>query len=345
MTVHIGISSLSDLQSPTHDGRSVSPRQRLDQIVSLAVLADELGLDIFGLGEHHSEEFVVSSPAVVLTAAAARTSRIRLTSSVSVLSVLDPVRLYQDFATLDLLSAGRAEITVGRSAFAEPFALFGEKLEDYDDLFTEKLDLLLRVNESPRTTWSGRFRPPLADAPVVPRALQSPLPVWLGVGGSAQSAVRAGTLGLPMIIGYLGGSPRQLAQVTDLYRSAGEAAGKAEQLRVGIALHYFGSPTMSDALATYPHYHDFLRPKKPQAPGFTVTRQQFEAGIAPGQALMIGPSEHVIAKLIELYDSVRFDRIQALVDWGGLPEPLVHDSLTRLGREIAPAIRAHSARG
>lgn len=342
MTLDIGVASLADLQPTTVDGSRRAPRERIEQIVSLAVQADELGLDHFGVGEHHNEVFVVSSPAVVLSAVAARTSRIRLTSSVSTLGALDPVRVYQDFATVDLLSAGRAEITAGRSAYPEPFALFGASLADYDELFEEKLDLLLKIRANPRLTWRGRFRPPLEDAAVVPRAVQDPLPVWIGVGGSPASAERAGRLGLPMILGYIGGTPERLRGLADTYREAGEHAGRAKDLRLGVALHYFGAPSMEAAGATYPYYHDFLRPKHPGGGGFYVSPEQFEAGLPRGRHLMIGTSEHVAEKLTELHDALRFDRVQALVDWGGLPRGLVEQSLERLAAEVAPALRRHA---
>ncbi|WP_199191379.1 LLM class flavin-dependent oxidoreductase [Amycolatopsis sp. CA-126428] len=254
--VDIGIASLADVQPVTVDGTRRTPEDRVEQIVSLAVLADELGLDHFGLGEHHNPDFAVSSPAVVPAAIASRTSRVRLTSSVPTLSALDPVRGYQDFATLDVLSAGRAEITAGRSAYPEPFRLFGVPLRDYDDAFEEKLGLLLNIRARPVVTWEGRFRPPLDDAAILPRAVQEPLPVWLGVGG-----------------------------------------------------HYFGAPSTREATAVYPCYRDFLRPKHPGGGGFLVTSEQFELGTRAGQHLMIGTAEHVSAKLAELHDVLRFDRV------------------------------------
>ncbi|MEC3951995.1 LLM class flavin-dependent oxidoreductase [Nocardia sp. CDC153] len=344
MSIDIGIASLADLQPVTVDGSMRGAAERVEQIVSLGVLADRLGLDHFGLGEHHNEDFVVSSPAVVLAAIAARTSRIRLTSSVTTLGALDPVRVYQDFATLDLLSAGRAEITVGRSAYPEPFTLFGADMSRYDELFAEKLDLLLRIRSEPRVTWQGEFRPELADAVVTPRAVQDPLPVWLGVGGTPGSAARAGRLGLPMVLGYIGGSPDRLRVLAEIYREAGEQSGNADKLRLGVALHYFGAPTMAEAAATYRYYYDFLRPKHPGGGGFIVTPRQFQEGLRAGRHLMIGTGEHVTAKLAELYEAVRFDRVQALVDWGGLPREAVEESVHRLGEEIAPSLRGLRSR-
>ncbi|OXM61660.1 LLM class flavin-dependent oxidoreductase [Amycolatopsis vastitatis] len=340
--VDIGIASLADVQPVTVDGTRRTHQGRVEQIVSLAVQADELGLDHFGLGEHHNPGFAVSSPAVVLAAIASRTTRLRLTSSVTTLGALDPVRVYQDFATLDLLSAGRAEITAGRSAYPEPFRLFGLPLSHYDDAFEEKLELLLKIRARPAVTWQGRFRAPLDDAAaILPRAVQEPLPVWLGVGGTPASAARAGRLGLPMILGYIGGTPTELRRLADVYREAGDRSGHANDLRLGVALHYLGAPSTREATSTYPYYRDFLRPKHPGGGGFLVTAEQFELGMRAGQHLMIGTAEHVSAKLAELHDVLRFDRVQALVDWGGLPAEAVVESLHRLGEEIAPALRRH----
>ncbi len=204
--MELGILSLGDLQRDQRTGRPHRPVDRMAEILDYAVLADQLGLDVFALGEHHSAESFTSSPAVVLAAAAARTTRIRLTSATTLLGVADPVRVYEDFASLDLISRGRAEVIVGRSAFAEPFALFGYNTADYDALFAEKLGLLLDIRAREEVTWAGRLRPPLREAAVVPRAVQQPLPVWVGVGGSPDSAERAGRLGLPMVLGYIGGT-------------------------------------------------------------------------------------------------------------------------------------------
>lgn len=343
MTVDIGIASLADYEPGTVDGRRRTSLERYEQIVGLGKLADRLGLDSFGLGEHHNPHFVVSSPAVVLAAIAARTEHIRLTSSVTTLSALDPVRVYQDFATLDLLSRGRAEVTVGRSAYPEPFALFGADINQYEALFEEKLDLLLRIREQERVSWSGRFRSPLVDAAVVPRALRGPLPVWVGVGGTPASAARAGRLGLPMILGYIGGGPAHLRRLADVYREAGDRAGRSADLRLGVGLHFYAVATMRDAAAAHPHYRDFLRPKRPGGGGFVVELPQYEAGVRAGGHLMIGTSEHIAGKLAELHDVIEFDRVQALVDWGGLPPERVEESVHRLATEIAPGLRRHAA--
>jgi len=337
--VDIGIATLTDVQPHTVDGRTRTVEQRTAQIVRLGVQADQLGLDHLGVGEHHSVDFAVASPAVVLAAIASRTSRLRLTSSVSTLGALDPVRLYQDFATVDLISGGRAEITVGRSAYPDPFALFGEPIQFYDDLFTEKLDLLLQLRSSPRVTWRGRFRPALDDAPIVPRPVQDPLPIWVGVGGTPASAERAGALGLPMILGYIGGTADRLAALATIYRRAADRAGHAESARVGVGVHFFAAEDETTAAETYPYYRDFLRPKSPGGGGFDVEPEHFRHGLSPNGHLAIGTPEQVTEKLLALHRIVGFDRLQALPDWGGLPEDAVTESVRHLAETIAPVLR------
>jgi len=339
MGIELGILSLADLQRDLTTGALADPAQRTVDILAYAELADRLGLDAFGLGEHHAGEFAVPSPAVTLAAIAARSSRIRLSSAVTVLSVLDPVRVYEDFAALDLVSGGRAEIVAGRSAFAEPFALFGADLADYDRLFAEKLELLLRIREEERVTWSGTVRPALQDAAVLPRAVQEPLPVWVGVGGSPDSAERAGRLGLPMVLGYIGGPVEIARRAVDVYRAAGDRAGHPEKLRLGISTHFYAAESARAALGVHPYYHEYLRPKTPGGRGWIVERAQFEAGMRRGQALMIGSSEQVAEKILDLRETLGIDRFFGQVDWGGLPRELVVASITRLATEIAPIVR------
>ncbi len=335
----VGVATLSDFQEERPDGTVHTLEERTQQIISLGVLAEAVGLDHIGIGEHHTADFAVSSPGVVLSAIAAQTVRLRLTTAVTVLGVHDPVRLYQDFATLDLVSRGRAELTVGRSAFTEPFRLFGERLESYDALFAEKLTLLLKIRDEAVVRWHGQFRAPIPGMPIVPRAKQAQLPVWIGVGGSPESAERAGRLGLPMTLGYLGGTADSLRRLADLYRAAGARAGHAERLRLGVGLHYFGAASAAEARAIYPYYHDFLRPKGKSRSGYVVTQEQFDYGLRRKQALMIGTTDQITEKLIDLHRAVRFDRLQALMDWGGLPEDMVRASVQRLGEQIAPALR------
>ena len=341
----LGVISLSDIQTNPATGRPHSYQQRIDDIVGYATLADRTGLDVFALGEHHTLDFAVSAPAVVLAAAATGTSRIRLTSGVTVLPVLDPVRVYQDYATLDLLSHGRAEIIAGRSAFTEPFDIFGVDLADYDAAFSEKLDLLLQLRSNDHLTWSGRFRPPLHHAPITPRAAQQPLPVWLGVGASPGSAVRAGRLGLPMMLGYIGGPLDHPRRAVDLYRHAGDLAGHPEKLQVGISTHFYAAATPEAARQSFPYYHQYLRPKTPGGRGFVVNQAQFEAGTRRGNAIMIGSSDQLIDKILDAHRALALDRFLGQIDWGGLPRAAVEESISRYAEEIAPAVRAATATG
>src|SRR5215471_15202425 len=237
--MQIGVDSFGAVISDPATEVSVSAVQRTDNLIEEIVLADQVGLDVFGVGEHHRSEFVDSAPVVILAAAAARTKNIRLTSAVTVLSAADPVRVFQEFATLDLISNGRAEIVAGRGSFIESYPLFGLQLEDYDSLFQEKLELLLKIRESTHVTWSGKHRPALTGQGIYPRPLQNPLPIWVGVGGSPESFVRAGLLGLPLMVAIIGGEPHRFRPLIDLYRKAGERAGHTtESLKVG--LHMLG---------------------------------------------------------------------------------------------------------
>jgi alkanesulfonate monooxygenase SsuD/methylene tetrahydromethanopterin reductase-like flavin-dependent oxidoreductase (luciferase family) len=245
----------------------------------------------------------------------------------------------EDFATVDLISRGRAEIIAGRSAFAEPFRLFGYDTADYDALFAEKLRLLLDIRSSDQVTWRGRFRPGLDGAFVTPRAAQDPLPVWIGVGGSPESAERTGQLGLPMILGYIGGTLAHLRSLADLYRAAGERAGHADSLRLAISTHFYAGPDPGSARDVYPYYHEYLRPKTRGGRGFTVSRAAFEAGTGPEGAIMIGSVPEITGKLLAAKEALRLDRVFAQVDWGGLPPGMVADSIARYATEIAPELR------
>ncbi|CAN5306382.1 LLM class flavin-dependent oxidoreductase [soil metagenome] len=337
--MEIGIASLTDHIRTTADGRTITALDRVQQLIALGVRADELGIDGFALGEHHSPDFVVSSPAVVLAAVGAKTSTITLGTAVTVLSALDPVRVFEDFATLDQTSSGRAEVTVGRGAFAEPFILFGIPIEEYDAVFAEKLELLLRLRESETVSWRGRFRTPLVDAAIAPRPEQDALPIWIGVGGTPESAARAGRLGLPMMIGSLGLPMTQVKMLADVYRAAGARAGHAESLQLGFAAHFLAAGTDAEARAAYPFYRDFLGPRRPGANGIHVSQAHFDAGFDPQSTRYIGTVDAITDKLVALHELVEFERFQVLLDWGGLPDSLVDDSLTRLATEIAPVLR------
>ncbi len=265
--MQIGIDSFAAAVADPVTGTVIAPADRIANLLDEIALADRVGLDAFGIGEHHREEYLDSAPAILLAAAAARTTRIRLVSAVTVLSAADPVRVFQQFATIDLISRGRAEIVAGRGSFVEAYPLFGLDLHDYDDLFAEKLDLLLKLRASPRITWSGRFRPALDDQAVYPRPLQDPLPVWLGVGGTPASFARAGALGLPLMIAIIGGDPRQFRPLVDLYRAAGARAGhEPSALKVGLhMLGFVGDTTAQAADDFYPGYAKGVHADRPRA--------------------------------------------------------------------------------
>src|SRR5207245_5301095 len=298
--MELGIYSFGEMTPDPKTGRTIGARERLRRLVEEIELADRLGLDVFGVGEHHRAEFVVSTPAVVLAAAATRTTRIRLTSAVSVLSSDDPVRVFQDFATLDLISGGRAEIMAGRGSFTESFPLFGYDLADYDDLFEEKLELLLRIRQGERVTWAGGHRPAIQDLPVYPRPVQDPLPVWVAVGGHPESVVRAGRLGLPLALAIIGGEPRRFVPLIDLYRQAARRAGHdPAQLPVSINSHGLiaddSRRAAADAFAAYSYLMTKIGRERGWAP---PTREQFEAERGPRGANLSGSPDELAAKLL-----------------------------------------------
>jgi alkanesulfonate monooxygenase SsuD/methylene tetrahydromethanopterin reductase-like flavin-dependent oxidoreductase (luciferase family) len=339
--MQLGVFSLTDIAADPFTAERPTATQRVADIVEYAIAADKAGLDVFGLGEHHTLDFAVSSPAVVLGAIAQATTTIILTSAVSVLSVLDPVRLYQDFAAVDLLSQGRAEITVGRSAFTEPFPIFGVDLADYDDVFEEKLDLLLRLRDSDHVTWRGRFRPPLDNAPIAPRAHSEELAIRIGIGGTPASAIRAGRLGLPMTLGLIGGSPARAKPLFDLYRQAGHQSGQPEEkLKAGLVSHFLVAPTSQGARDTlFPYYRDYLAPKTPGGRGFVVDRASFDELAGPRGAVMVGSPQEVIDKILYENDLFDLDRFMGQVDLGGLPHATVLESIDLFATEVAPVIR------
>src|ERR687894_2735850 len=272
------------------DNNGFPPSERLRSLIEQIEYADQIGLDVFGIGEHHRREFLDSAPAVILAAAAARTKRIRLTSAVTVLSATDPVRIFQEFATLDLLSQGRAEMVVGRGSFIEAFPLFGLRLDDYDSLFSEKVDLLLKIRENEHVHWSGKYRPPLTGQGIYPRPLQEPLPIWIGVGGTPESFVRAGVLGLPLMVAIIGGETRRFRPLIDLYREAGRRAGHSpDQLKVGIhSLGYVAETTQEAADDFFPGYARTFTDIGKERGWRPVTRASFDAQRGPQGALLIG---------------------------------------------------------
>jgi len=316
--------------------------QRYVEIVEAAKLADAAGLDVFGVGEHHRLDIAISSPAVVMAAIGAVTRRIRLASAVTILSALDPVRVFQDFASLDLVSGGRAEIIAGRGAFTESFPLFGYDLANYDALFAEHLELLSELNRSERVSWRGRFRPPLDDAQISPRPFGGPLPIWVGVGGSLESAERAGRLGFPLTLANISQPPAKLAPQIAAYRRAGSAAGHAPQtLRVAVASHLHLAPDAQVARDNfYPYYSAYFQSHAPKSSYLAaVPRETFEARAAATGPLFVGSPQQIIDKVLYERELFGHDRFIAQVDIGGLPYREVARVIESLAADVAPALR------
>src|ERR1700719_51903 len=304
--MQIGVDSFGAVISDPATGLTLSPLRRMDNLLEEIVLADQVGLDVFGIGEHHRSEFVDSAPSVILSAAAARTKNIRLTSAVTVLSAADPVRIFQEFATLDLISHGRAEIVAGRGSSIEAFPLFGFDLDDYDSLFSEKLDLLLEIRENTHVHWSGRHRAPLTGQGVYPRPLQNPLPVWLGVGGTPASFVRAGNLGLPLMVAIIGGEHRRFRPLIDRYRETGLRAGHSpEKLKVGIhSLGYVADTPAQAANEFFPGYARSFTEIGKERGWPPTTRAHFDAQLGPTGALLVGDPETVAEKILRENESL-----------------------------------------
>ena len=323
---------------------AVSPADRLRQLVEQIELADQLGLDAFGIGEHHRQEYLDSAPALILAAAASRTKRIRLTSAVAVLSAIDPVRLFQQFATLDLLSNGRAEMVVGRGSFIDAFPLFGLKLDDYDKLFEENLDLLLTVRDQEHVQWSGKhnFRPPLTGQGVYPRPVQSPLPIWVGVGGTPNSFVRAGGLGLPLMVAIIGGETRRFRPLIDLYRDSGERFDHpTDQLKVGMhSLGYLAESKKEAADDFYPGFAKAVGSVAKERRWGEMTREHFDAQLGPSGALLIGEPDEVVEKVIRHNEALGgLSRVNFQMNASSLPHAKLMRSIERLGTRVAPALR------
>ncbi len=339
--MQLGIYSFGDTTPDPATGAIPSAARRLQDLVEEIELADQVGLDVFGLGEHHRPDYAISAPATVLAAAAARTRQIRLTSAVTVLGSEDPVRVFQQFATIDLLSNGRAEIMAGRGSFIESFPLFGLDLDDYDALFAEKLDLLLKLRAADRVTWSGRHRPALHDQPVYPRPLQSPLPVWIAVGGNPPSAVRAGTLGLPMALAIIGGEPARFAPFVELYRESARRAGHdPATLPVGINSHGFIADDSQDAADTaYPYYADVMGRLGKERGWPAYTRPRFEASRSPRGADFIGSPQQVIDKILAQHAIFRHDRFLLQLSLGTMPHARIMRAIELYGTVVAPAVR------
>jgi probable LLM family oxidoreductase len=337
--MELGVYTFAELTPDPETGRTVSAEQRLADLIEEIELADRVGLDVFGVGEHHRPDFSVSAPAIALAAGAARTERIRLTSAVSVISSDDPVRVFQDFATLDLLSGGRAEIMAGRGSFIESFPLFGFDLDDYDDLFAEKLQLLLALRDQERVTWSGRHRPPLVDLGVYPRPLQDPLPIWLAAGGNPPSAIRAGRLGLPLALAIIGGQPERFAGFAELHRQAAREAGH-EPPPLSINSHGYIAETAEQAVAeSYAPFAAMMDKIGRERGWRPMTPQDFDAGRTLRGANFVGSPQDVIDKIVFQHEIFGHQRFLLQFSVGTLPHDQVMRSIELFGTEVAPAIR------
>jgi len=338
--MQLGIDSFAAAHTDT--SRTLSAAERLRNLIEEIEHADQVGLDVFGIGEHHRKDFLDSAPAVILAAAAARTSRIRLTSAVTVLSSADPVRVFQNFATLDLISNGRAEMVVGRGSFIDSFPLFGLRLEDYDSLFAENLDLLLKIRENEHVHWSGKHRAALTGQGVYPRPVQNPLPIWLGVGGTPGSFARAGTLGLPLMVAIIGGETHRFRPLVDLYREAGERAGHpSDQLKVGVhSLGYVAATTQEAADDFYPGYARAFTDIGKERGWPPATRAGFDAQRGPRGALLIGSPDEVVEKISRHSEALGgISRITFQMNAASLPHEKLMRAIEMLGTRVAPALR------
>ena len=341
--MEIGIDSFAAILPDPATGKPPSGIDRMAELLEEVETADRVGLDVFGMGEHHRKEFLDSAPAIFLAAAAARTKRIRLTSAVTVLSAADPVRVFQEFATLDLISQGRAEIVVGRGSFGEAYPLFGFAMQDYDALFAEKLDLLLKLREESHVTWKGQFRAPLTGQGVFPRPHQTQIPIWLGVGGTPQSFVRAGTLGLPLMVAIIGGSFQRFRPLVDLYREAGRRAGYSpEALTVGVhAIGFVGETDQAARDAFFPGWAYMFTEIGRERGWSNATRGQFDALCSPDGAYLIGDPKTVSSKILAAGDALGgVSRITFQMSSASLDTAAMQRSIELLGLEAAPIVRA-----
>lgn len=346
MSMELGIYTFADFTPDPITGEQVSGAQRMHDLMEEIELADQVGLDVVGLGEHHRADYLVSAPAVVLSAAAQRTTSIRLSSAVSVLSSDDPVRVFQDFATLDLISHGRAEIMAGRGSFIESFPLFGYDLRDYDELFAEKLELLLEITRNEHVHWQGKHRPSLSGQGVYPRPVQDPLPVWLAVGGTPESAVRAAVLGVPLALAIIGGEPARFAPFVDLYRSAAVEVGRdPSSLRVGINSHGYIAPSAQQAAdEAYPYFAHQMNKIGRERGWPPMGRSGFDASIAPHAANLVGSPEQVAEKILYEHELFGMDRFLIQFSVATMPHDRVMRCIELFGTKVAPIVREEIAR-
>lgn len=343
--MELGIYTFVDMAADPNNKNNISPSQRYQNLMEEVELADQLGLDVFGIGEHHRPDLIASSPAVALAAASQRTKNIRLTSAVTVLSSDDPVRVFQNFATLDLLSGGRAEIMAGRGSFIESFPLFGYDLNDYHELFSEKLELLLKIRENEKISWQGKHRAPLMDQGVYPRPQQEKMPIWIAVGGTPQSVARAASLKLPLAIAIIGGMPEQFVPLVDLYRQLSKEAGnRTSPLPLSInSPTYIAEGSQQAADEFWPHYQDVFSRIGRERGWPASTRQQFDAMIAAKGALLIGSPQEVIDKIMYEYNLFGHTRFLAQMSLGGLPHDKLMKSIELFGTKVAPVIRKETS--
>jgi len=339
--MELGIGMFGDLQINAK-GEIQPAQQRLQEIIEEIKLMDEVGLDFYGIGEHHRPDYAVSSPEIILAAAATITKNIRLSSAVSVLSSSDPVKLYQNFATIDLISNGRAELMAGRGSFIESFPLFGFNLQDYDELYEEKLELLLKINSSPKISWKGNFRPELVNQEVLPRAVNDNLKIWVAVGGTPESVERAGRLGLPVMFAIIGGQPIQFKPLFDYYKKVYQAYGHdMNKFKVGVHMHsLFGENNKDIADYYYPLYSAQMNRIGKTRGWAPYQRNQFDAGIGKGGALIIGDANESVDKILEMEETFGLTRFSAHMDVGGPSHAAMMKSIEIFGTKIAPKVRA-----
>lgn len=338
--MEIGVDSFAAMMSG-NSSKVLNDADALAQLLERIEHADKSGLDIFGIGEHHRKGFLDSAPTLILAAAAARTKRIRLTSAVTVLSAADPVRVFQNFATLDLISSGRAEMVAGRGSFIEAFPLFGYNLEDYDELFEEKINLLLKIRDEEFVTWSGKFRPPLRNQPVYPRPLQEKLPIWIGVGGTPESFIRAGSLGLPLMVAIIGGETHHFRPLVDLYREAGKRAGYSpELLKVGIhSLGYVADTTEEAITDFYPGYAEAMTKVGKERGWPPMTKERFLAQAGPRGALLVGGPEEVAEKILRHSEALGgISRLTFQMDTAEVPHQKLMHAIELIGSRIKPLV-------
>lgn len=339
--MEIGIDSFAKVSATDNTSSHDEHVDVMARLLERIEYADQAGLDVFGIGEHHRKEFLDSAPTVILAAAAAKTKRIRLTSAVTVLSAADPVRVFQNFATLDLVSKGRAEMVVGRGSFIESFPLFGQNLEDYDALFAEKLDLLLKIRANENITWSGKFRPPLHKQAIYPRPVQEQLPIWVGVGGTPQSFVRAGELGLPLMVAIIGGETHRFRPLIDLYRQAGAAAGHSpEMLKVGLhSLGYVAATSRQAADELFPGYAEAFTRIGRERGWPAVTRAGFDALLGEKGSLLVGDPNQVAEKILRHSEALGgVSRVTFQMDMAELPQNKLLKSIELIGQKVLPLV-------